>query len=866
MTQAKAKNTDSNYGGSSKSEDARIKFGLQFEGTVSDYLQRSNDNEIFQKGDPCASDGKLGEINTLLNKVFVVLRGVQKYGNFYLNTATNAVANLKSTISAITGAISGILKSLVQRLRNWVLNKLKSLVASALDLIMTNFLRTIKESIISAVIDQIFCAFEKIVKGLFGLVGDFLYSVLGQIVQTPFCAAEQWTNALINRLVSDIDNALAPIFDNINDILGGVGKIFGSVSSAIDTILGFQGFLCGGPECPEIKEFALSPWGGPTQTQKDNFSNFNFGISSNFAGEITKTTDGLLNDFFGEDSNSSQSPGECYTGSFECGTPQVKIFGGGGSGAIADAVVNKVGQVIGTNLVNGGSGYTSPPFVQVVDPAGCGSNASGFAIMETDDDGYETGGIGGIVIDNPGSGYSDTYVGGSPTILSFIGTPNPVVVNKTINLNWDVVNADKISIKGMNTYTDLPNIGNVSFPIMEEDVIFGPEEKFTTKKFTLVAKQNNKKSANQVVEKTLTITVLKEGQSDEPINSNPPQIKTFKSSSYSAVPGDLITLTWETINSEITTIVKNSDGDSQSVPAVGSLTVTIPKDISIPSNGTSTTITYTLTASNDNAVASQNEGSKIQTATGVINITVNKLLDPDDSTGPTTPSDGDITIPGVLPPSVIIDNDTDGDGSDETGGGSGGDSVAVIDTIDIISTGIGYTGGDTVSIDDGDGGVFGIDVNQLGQIIGLNVLETGYGYTTIPNILINSTTGAGAEFRSRLKFIPLNDFLSEQDMQVVDPNKLVQVIDCVGKTRPNIGYVNGEPYSGPFHYHPKTGKKMVGTTHIDTEHQVIYDTVLESLENIQTVANTQPTSSSSSSTPSSSSSESTGGSSGSSGY
>ena len=40
-------------------------------------------------------------------------------------------------------------------------------------MIMTNFLRTIKESIVAAVVDQIFCAFENIIKGLFDLVGDF---------------------------------------------------------------------------------------------------------------------------------------------------------------------------------------------------------------------------------------------------------------------------------------------------------------------------------------------------------------------------------------------------------------------------------------------------------------------------------------------------------------------------------------------------------------------------------------------------------------------------------------------------------------------------------------------------------------------
>ena len=77
------------YGSDGTPKEALDLFGLQFSGSITDYLNRQNDDEIFQKGDPCSSQGKLGEINTNIQKIFVVLRGIQKYGNFYINTATN---------------------------------------------------------------------------------------------------------------------------------------------------------------------------------------------------------------------------------------------------------------------------------------------------------------------------------------------------------------------------------------------------------------------------------------------------------------------------------------------------------------------------------------------------------------------------------------------------------------------------------------------------------------------------------------------------------------------------------------------------------------------------------------------------------
>ena len=44
-----------------------------------------------------------------------------------------------------------------------------------------------------------------------------------------------------------------------------------------------------------------------------------------------------------------------------------------------------------------------------------------------------------------------------------------------------------------------------------------------------------------------------------------------------------------------------------------------------------------------------------------------------------------------------------------------------------------------------------------------------------------------------------------------------------------VGYVNGQPYYGPFHTHPSTGVKMVGAFHTTTPHDTIYDTREESL-------------------------------------
>ena len=83
------------------------------------------------------------------------------------------------------------------------------------------------------------------------------------------------------------------------------------------------------------------------------------------------------------------------------------------------------------------------------------------------------------------------------------------------------------------------------------------------------------------------------------------------------------------------------------------------------------------------------------------------------------------------------------------------------------------------AVDAANGASVDIVTNPMGQIVDIKLNSTGYGFTKIPKIKINSRTGAGADFRARLKFIPLNEFLEDQNLQTVDPNKLVQVVDCV---------------------------------------------------------------------------------------
>ena len=349
--------------------------------------------------DPCGKT-TLGKISIALDNFFTTLKGIKKYSDTYITPTINAISNITTLINQTSEIIAAVLKILINRLRDFLLDQIRKGIELLIDKLLPTIAKAIKNTIIQTVIDNLFCAFKDIVKNLVNLVGDFLFELVGKIVNAPFCAAEQFANALVNNIAAIVDDAIAPILGKINDLLGGVTKIIGNVFQALDYILGFEAFLCAAPNCPEIKEFQASAWAGPNQSQIDSFDKFIAPISDISAGGIIGEVDDYISDFEifgGRVGDAEEIPSnitQCNTDAFRCGPPKVEIFGGGGAGAIGRAIVDDVGKTIGVDLIYGGSGYTRPPFVSFIDS--CGETfTTGYAVIGKPDP--DTGSPGGEV-------------------------------------------------------------------------------------------------------------------------------------------------------------------------------------------------------------------------------------------------------------------------------------------------------------------------------------------------------------------------------------------------------------------------------------------------------------------------------------
>ena len=174
--------------------------------------------------------------------------------------------------------------------------------------------------------------------------------------------------------------------------------------------------------------------------------------------------------------------------------------------------------------------------------------------------------------------------------------------------------------------------------------------------------------------------------------------------------------------------------------------------------------------------------------------------------------------------------------------GVGTNVVGVVKDVYIVTPGIKYDPEDTISFitEDASGNIdstnIPITTSPSGCIAIINFpTNVKTEFTTIPTFAVNTKTGVGANIIPIMSFKPL--FVNDTGAEERRTKPLIgipSVIDCIGDNKEVVGYVNGVPYSGPYHV-MSNGLKMTGATHSETD-SIIYDTIEESLGGQATVS------------------------------
>ncbi len=249
---------------------------------------------------------------------------------------------------------------------------------------------------VKALEDSFSCIAGKVIDELTNIITNIITSAVENIDRFISCIEDQLVGSLLNSIIDNLETLMSSPLAGVAKLLQffsdfSVGKTMRSVVDG----LGVSGAAFDCNQNFSNYQGLVNEWvvgGGPKYGNANPYNNI-------------KNLVDIQNS--GVDPNSVI---ECFSGALQfANPPTINIFGGTGSGATAVPIFGNIvtgpegnitGSVIGVQITNPGSGYTFPPFVEIIDDNEQGYGAVARSLIN------ENGELESIYIVSEGENYS----------------------------------------------------------------------------------------------------------------------------------------------------------------------------------------------------------------------------------------------------------------------------------------------------------------------------------------------------------------------------------------------------------------------------------------------------------------------------
>ena len=286
------------------------------------------------------------------------------------------------------------------------------------------------------------CLGSKVHQAMGSVIDDLLAAMVKNMLNAPICATQQFIGALVNKIANAITNVVAPLLAPLQKILSPIGAIFdikNKVMAGVDFMKKVGNlFKCELPHA-QTSSYKYSIDGllkKDLTDSHDSLLNGSMNSAATTNSFLDAAGDGLSNfektygkwSIFGSQVDDGEhdsvfTGNNCYTGNkFACGPTHVDFFGGdGGSGAKGSVILGnfltkfddgdiygsfkKTAHIMGVEITDPGSGYTSPPLVSFGDKCDQGYGGYGTATIDTNPDSDTFGQVTSVIITSPGENY-----------------------------------------------------------------------------------------------------------------------------------------------------------------------------------------------------------------------------------------------------------------------------------------------------------------------------------------------------------------------------------------------------------------------------------------------------------------------------
>lgn len=446
------------------------------------------------------------EINNFVNKIQTITDKVS-------GAIANAEALINEEIAKITAKIQKISTGLVAGMVNSVYESMAPVLNAGLKLLYRTvyaivFAATQSDPIahqagvaaqramvapVQAIRDALPCVVNSILGSIANTITGLLRAVAENVTNFVTCISDQFVGGLMNNVIGGVETLLSPILGGVQSILMGFDLV-SSMRSNAEGLLGSAIKM----SCNEVAPNFNSPTNewviGKGAKQAAGVSMDTILESANIAAAIAESvsnTGDAINslpdivgafDFLNDGFSNPGFQGlisDCYGGPpLNCGGVNVNIFGSNGSGAVAKAILgsivgeeaaNLTGSIIGIDVLDGGSNYDFPPFVEITDECGRGYGAVARSVIDYNPDSPTYGQVTSIYLVSEGENYpvgdQDSYVVDDIIIVnSGIGyTNNDKVIDPNQNVQYNVqVGAAGEITKVLTINSNLENVQEVS--------------------------------------------------------------------------------------------------------------------------------------------------------------------------------------------------------------------------------------------------------------------------------------------------------------------------------------------------------------------------------------------------------------------
>tara|TARA_B100001094_G_scaffold3783_1_gene3433 strand:+ start:9727 stop:11895 length:2169 start_codon:yes stop_codon:yes gene_type:complete len=387
--------------------------------------------------DPC-KDNTFDEMQAQLENFFSKITG-----------PGNAILNMSNEIKNISNIMSGTMSGFVNKMTGAVNDKLQGLISKGMSKLSSGIFAQVTKAFpysaalskvtkiqeglmgpVSALLDGIFCVGKKIIGAMGGVISDLISAAIPKITNPVPCAVQQIIGAINNKVINMIDSVTGSLLGPVTKVLGFAFSAKSFLSGGINILSKFGSLIncASGPKCPPSNKFVIGKGiqkGSSVSKAKKNFDKVFSGTA------LTQAVANKATDFekeygswevFGSPLANASNANPCNTGNpTSCGGAFIEIFGGDGIGGSGRAVlgnfirkfdkddlfgeIQRTASIVGVEVTNPGSGYTSDPIVTIDDECDQGRGAYAQAHVDKNPNSPTYGQITSFTMITPGVNY-----------------------------------------------------------------------------------------------------------------------------------------------------------------------------------------------------------------------------------------------------------------------------------------------------------------------------------------------------------------------------------------------------------------------------------------------------------------------------